>query len=213
MAIHATIDYEKFIASYGAVPSAFSYVFSSIKTDKQGWSTAQAAYLLATVKHETANTFQPIEEFYPHPQTAAGLTPEATARAKQLWIEQYFNGKYEREPQKTWLGNVHPGDGYKFRGRGLAQITGLLNYTKFSSLLHIDLVANPDLALKPEIAYQILSIGSAQGTFTGKRLSDYINESKRDWLNARRVINGTDRAAEIAAYAQTFHHAMLLAIQ
>jgi hypothetical protein len=42
------------------------------------------------------------------------------------------------------------------------------------------------------------------GTFTGKTLDDYIAGSARDFRNARRIINGTDKAAAIAAYADTF---------
>jgi uncharacterized membrane protein YccC len=47
-----------------------------------------------------------------------------------------------------------------------------------------------------------------QGAFTGKRLSDYIGNGRRDYVGARRIINGTDRANEIAAIAEKFRTAL-----
>jgi len=53
------------------------------------------------------------------------------------------------------LGNVHPGDGKRFRGRGALLIAGRANYQKYGQLLGIDLVSNPDLAASPQIAFRI----------------------------------------------------------
>jgi hypothetical protein len=77
------------------------------------------------------------------------------------------------------------------------------NYEKkhratFNLLLH------PEQAMDVEIACAILVVGSLQGWFTGKKLSDYVNANKSDFINARRVINGTDRARLIAGQAQKF---------
>ena len=44
-----------------------------------------------------------------------------------------------------------------------------------------------------------------QGLFTGKKLGDYFNGPKADWVNARRIINGTDQAANIASYAKRYY--------
>jgi putative chitinase len=46
-----------------------------------------------------------------------------------------------------------------------------------------------------------MSYGMRNGSFTGKKLSDYINQNKCDYSNARRIINGVDRQALIAGYA------------
>jgi len=60
--------------------------------------------------------------------------------------------RYERRPD---LGNVRPGDGYRYRGRGLFQITGRANYARFGAQIDAPLEADPDLALQPLIAVKI----------------------------------------------------------
>lgn len=147
------------------------------------------AYLLATAKHETANTMQPIME---------------------RGAKSYFN-KYEPGTKigKT-LGNTLKGDGYKFRGAGYVQLTGRANFAKASKKLGLDMVKEPSLALRPDIAARVLITGCMEGWFTGKKLGDYIGTSA-DYVSARRVINGTDRAGLISGYALTFHLAFLAA--
>ena len=88
---------------------------------------------------------------------------------------------------------------YPYYGRGFVQITWLENYKKFGKLLGYDLVNNPDKIMEFDISFQILILGMKKGLFTGKKISDYA-----DYKNARRVINGTDKADLIASYANTF---------
>ena len=64
-----------------------------------------------------------------------------------------------------------------------------------------ELYINPAKALDKKIAYDIMSYGMRNGTFTGHKLSDHINGKKCDYENARRIINGLDRYDEIARYA------------
>ncbi len=147
------------------------------------------AYMLGTTKWETDHTMQPIVEKGPR---------------------SYFN-KYEPGTKiGRNLGNTQAGDGFRFRGRGYVQLTGRTNYTKMGKLLGTDLVGNPDLALDPKVAAQIMFEGmttgkSFHGDFTGKSLENYFNSKTTDWVNARRIINGTDRAQEIAAIAKQFY--------
>jgi len=89
-------------------------------------------------------------------------------------------------------------------GRGYVQLTWRSNYQKYSQLLGVDLVKNPDLAKDPNIALFVLVHGFKTGAFTGKKLSDYVKASKKDFVNARRCINGTDKAQHIANLANRY---------
>lgn len=174
--------------NWGIVQSLFSKKLTPSQMDgiarvisaAEGQPINVVAYLLATVFHETASTMQPITEY---------------------GNKSYFN-KYEG---RTDLGNTVQGDGYKYRGRGYVQITGRRNYTKASKLLGVDFVSKPELALDPTYAAKIMILGCTQGWFTGKKLSDYL---PGDYVNARRVVNGLDRAKDIANYALVFEKAL-----
>lgn len=137
----------------------------------------QAAYVLATAYHETAHTMKPITE----------MGSQEYLRSKPYW---------------------------PFIGRGYVQITWEGNYKKASDNLGMPIltsmppkpyfVGHPDALLDPQYAAPILVIGMVQGWFTGKKLADYITLGKSDFRNARRVINGTDRADLIASYARQY---------
>lgn len=135
----------------------------------------QIAYILATAKHESDN-FATLEEY------ASGAAYEG----------------------RSDLGNTQPGDGVRFKGRGLVQITGRANYGKYSKILGEDFLSNPKGMQRPDVALYTLVHGSKTGVFTGKKIGDYINGTNQDFYNARRVINGTDRADLIAGYAKAY---------
>ena len=158
-------------------------------------SVQWAAYMLATVKHECANRWMPITEY---------------------GRRDYFD-KYEAGTRLgRRLGNTEPGDGYRFRGRGYVQITGRANYARMTEALALgddeDLVRDPDQALRPVIAYRIMSLGMRKGLFTGRKLADYINDDGCDYKEARRIINGQDQAELIAGYAETLEAILRVAI-
>lgn len=95
-----------------------------------------------------------------------------------------------------------------YYGRGLVQLTWDYNYKKLGSELGVDLFDNPDLALQLKYAIPIMFDGMEQGIFTGKKLGDYFSKTKEDWVNARRIINGLDKANTIADYAKRYYGAI-----
>lgn len=99
--------------------------------------------------------------------------------------------------------------GHAYYGRGYVQLTWKRNYAVMGDRLGLDLVANPDLALRPEAALPILFDGMIEGLFTGKALPDYFSPARADWTGARAIVNGTDKAGRIAEQARQFHGALL----
>lgn len=191
MKFNHTIFFNGYRGIYGKLNqtqvSGLDNLIGYVELDNDVTDLRWVAYMLATVKHECADTFQPITE--------------RGARA-------YFN-KYEPGTSiGKNLGNTVKGDGFLYRGRGYVQITGRANYQKMSTNLGLtgedDLILHPDHALHPDIAYRIMSYGMRLGSFTGKKLSDYINSSICDYTNARRIINRLDKAALIKGYAVNF---------
>ena len=154
---------------------------------KWGDDARKLAYMLATTYHECARTMQPITE---------------------LGAAAYFS-KYEPGTAiGKNLGNTQKGDGYKYRGRGFVQLTGRANYKKAGDKLGADLLGHPEKALELPIATAIMFAGMSEGWFTGKKLSQYFNDTTADYVNARRIINGTDCCNRIAEYAEKFHEAL-----
>lgn len=109
---------------------------------------------------------------------------------------------YLKNPD-AYLKKHHP-EYYPYYGRGYVQITWKYNYDKFGKLLGIDLIKSPDLALQEDVALKILVYGFKEGYFTGKKITDYINDNKTDFIKARKCINGLDKAYLIAGYANDY---------
>lgn len=84
------------------------------------------------------------------------------------------------------------------QGRGFIQLTWPQNYERYG------IKDEPDRALEPELAYEILTDGMHKGVYTGKKLSDYINDQETNYLEARRIVNAMDKAEQIAANAIKF---------
>ena len=99
---------------------------------------------------------------------------------KELWgptpAQQRYEGRID-------LGNIKTGDGFKFRGRGLIQITGRKNYQICGKQLGIDLEAYPELLETPEYAAQ--SAGLFWETHGCNELAD-----KNDFRGITKIING-----------------------
>jgi putative chitinase len=138
------------------------------------------AYMLATAHHETDRTMRPIEE--------------------------YGKGAGRRYGQNLKLDGTRFTDTTeRFFGRGLVQLTWYENYHKAGKKLGQDFIQNPALVLQPDNATEIMFHGMNEGWFTGKKLSLYFNPTTEDWINARRIINGLDKANLIAGYGKHYY--------
>jgi hypothetical protein len=93
---------------------------------------------------------------------------------------------------------------YPYYGRGFVQLTWEANYKRAGEKFGKNFLTNPDEVMEPNIAAEILVVGSKEGWFTGKKLGDYITDDGADYINARRVINGLDKASDIALLAKEF---------
>ena len=181
-------DHGKFFTAYkqqfGSI-SAQSKVdgIESLLTQLEGDSDVNderwAAYMFATVKHECADTWQPIEEYGKGAGHSYGNPKTVTGSDGQTYTNKYY-------------------------GRGYVQLTWDYNYKNLSTALGLgdELYIHPEQVLDPDIAYKVMSYGMRNGTFTGKKLATYINASGCDYRNARKIINALDQADKIKGYAE-----------
>jgi putative chitinase len=160
------------------------------------------AYILATAYHESYHpTKNP--EWLPVREGFTKTNQGAINAVTKLYDKGIISVNYALPKE----------NGLSYYGRGFAQITHDYNYKKIGNRIGIDLYGNPDLALDRDTASKILVIGSVEGLYTGKRLSDYdLKDGLLDAVNARRVINGRDKAEKIDGDYQRIHKAILNAI-
>ncbi|WP_208328355.1 hypothetical protein [Flavobacterium poyangense] len=157
----------------------------------------QVAYILATVYTETFKTFKPvIESFW--------IKNKERREASYHRYDPVLANTEKRRKAAIENGNTKEGDGVKYCGRGYVQLTWKKNYKKIKDQFGVDTVNYPDKVLEPKLAVKILIWGMNNGIFTGVGINRYINDSKTDYVNARKVINGRDRSREIAADAEKF---------
>ncbi len=107
-----------------------------------------------------------------------GRTPAHPANQPEI-ANRIYGGSFGQKQ----LGNTQPGDGWKFRGRGLKQITGRANYRACGKDLSLDLESNPDLLLTPENA-----VRSAGWFWASKGLNDIADTGDVKAMTLR--ING-----------------------
>ncbi len=150
---------------------------------------AFTAYLLATAAWETAYTVQPVREAF--------------------WLSEDW--------RRRNLTRYYP-----FYGRGYVQLTWRTNYERADSELGLGgrLTADLDAAMDPDIAAQIIAKGMIAGWFCGdksgrrhtleRHLPTTGPAGKDGFKSARRIINGTDKAATIADEALKFQDALAI---
>lgn len=146
----------------------------------EGAPLSHAAYMLATAWHETNKTMQPVREAY--------------------WLSEEWRRKHLRY--------------YPHYGRGYVQLTWQENYAKADRALGLDglLLREPDRAMEPHIAAAIMRRGMDEGWFTGVKLRDVLPmagvATRKQYMDARTIINGRDKADLIEDYAQAFERAL-----
>jgi len=92
----------------------------------------------------------------------------------------YISNLYDNRKD---LGNLTPGDGVKYCGRGFIQITGRSNYAHFGTEIGQDLENNPDLALDPAVSADVLAL-----YFHERHVHVYADQ--QNWEMVRRRVNG-----------------------
>jgi hypothetical protein len=164
-------------------------ILTAIEQDPDISDVRWAAYMMATVKHECADRWQPIEEYGKGKGRTYGNPVCVTGSDGKKYTNVYY-------------------------GRGYVQLTWDYNYKSMSQNILSDdsMYCDPSRALSPEDAYKIMSYGMRRGSFTGKKLSDYINDKGCDYKNARRIINGLDKWDVIQGYAQKLETALKAAL-
>jgi predicted chitinase len=171
-----------------------NFILNKLDTSEYLTRLSEYAYVLATLKLETADTFAPVEEAY-------WIKPESRRIAV---LKKMYAGR------RTI---IHP-SGKLYTGRGYVQLTHIDNYIKMNKFVQekfpdYDLVENPNLACDPEAAWIILETGMGKGLFSGRKLSNYFTDSKHDFYNARKIINGLDRAGLVQAYAEKYWETLM----
>lgn len=126
-----------------------------------GVSKKDIATMLGQMDHETGgfkrtsenlnySSLKRLDEVYGSRIRKSGVDPKTLLNNPEALANVVYQDK-----NGATLGNTQAGDGWKFRGRGLVQLTGRENYTKVGKALGIDLVNNPELANDPQIATKI----------------------------------------------------------
>lgn len=190
------IDREKFFECYPFRPlkqcqvDNLNFLLDKLDKSEKLNLISEYAYVLATIKLETADTFASVQEAY-------WVKPES----KRIRV---LKSLYSEMP------SIILPNGKLYTGRGYIQLTHIDNYIKMSPYVKainpdVDIVSEPDKACEPEIAWIILEEGMTKGLFTGKKLTDYITEDGHDFYHARRIINGMDRAGLVQAYAEKYY--------
>lgn len=157
------------------------------KWDASGYADLRwLAYMLATCYHETDKTMLPIEEY-------------GKGKSRPYGKKIKHSGVSYSTPNKIYY------------GRGYVQLTWYENYELMSRLIYNDnrLLIEPELLLDYKVAADVMFEGMTKGSssfgdFTGKCLEMYFNDKVNDPLNARRIINGKDKAAKISAHHSDF---------
>jgi len=134
------------------------------------------------------------------PQRAAFLAQVAFESTEmrimeEAWGPRDFQLRYEPPNSlAASLGNTQPGDGQRYKGRGLIQITGRTNYDSLGKRIGVDLVDRPELAIEPDVAARVAA------AFWAQRGLNALADSGQFDLITRRINGGAMGQAERQRY-------------
>ena len=160
-----------------------SFLLDQFEIHSAQWKrTGHKAYALATTAHETAFSFQPIEEAY-------YLGSRAKAVQKTFRYYPYFGRGFV---QLTWKSNYT-----KATTELRRQMPRLISDFEEKTGKIFNLTLYPEQALDPHIAFGVMTLGMNQGWFRkGHRLETYINATNSNYYAAREIINGDKTKVE-----------------
>lgn len=176
----------------------------------RGLPLDSVAYVMATAYWEPGADMVPREE---------SLWYTTAARIRAVWPSRFPTvasaAPYVKNPKalamkvygnRSELGNLTAEDGWDFRGRGLVQITGRANYQRAEMQTGLPIMRDPDILLDLKTAVVVLVEGMQEGWFTGVTLAD--GAAVPGFEDDRRIVNGTNEAKRIAAFAEAFQGAL-----
>jgi len=176
------------------------YESEYIDTSDLDTSLRQFAYILGTVWHESAQTMNAIRE---GANKSDPIISDAQAYSRVT--------NYLRRVGRGTSYATRKANGVSYYGRGPVQVTWEDNYRKMGPILGVDLLNNPDLLLQEPYGTRSVFEGMTRGTYTGRKLSQYITPHKTEYFNARDIVNGRkDKAGDIRIYAERFQSALFL---
>lgn len=161
------------------------------------------AKFMGQIVHESANLTRLEEKLRYSAKRLCEVWPK---RFKSEAMAQPFAFNPQALANKVYggrLGNDKPGDGYRYRGRGLKQTTGKYNYGQAGKELGLDLVAQPDLLLHANIgfliglAYWKEFIGAKAETASVKEITKIVNGGYNGLADRE---NATERAEDVLSY-------------
>lgn len=169
---HYAIDTPQRIAGFLAQTAHESAGFTAL-TENLNYSAETMAVVWPNRFAEKGSDGKPVKENGKNKPNKFAL---ALHRKPELIANVVYSGRMGNGP-------VESGEGWKYRGRGLKQLTGKENYTKCGNALNTDFVNDPDLLLQPQ--YAALSAG---WFWTTNKCSEFADKGDFEGLTKR--ING-----------------------
>ena len=159
------------------------------------------SHFMAQVLHETGGLTVLVEDMNYRAERIVQVWPSRFRSVEEARPYAHNPSKLANKVYGGRMGNVRQGDGWRFIGRGLLQITGRESYEKYGRALGINLADNPDLALDPS---WVLKIAAEEWTASNcsthadadnvRRVTRCINggliglSSRQNWLiKAKRI--------------------------